>query len=148
MVAYDEQIKTACLYGYLNQYYVICSEDEEKCFKDGDCDTYEGYKAAYYNKAQLDVFLESFFPIADNERIIVDFDVDYFNSELELDSKFFEKIAPVLKKADAITIAKEMKQFEDLRESADFTHERAIDLLKKGLRLVLETEYERRAIKS
>ena len=70
--------------------------------------------------------------------IIVDFDVDFFNLETELNDEFFEKIAPILKRADAITIAKEKWHFEDLRKTPGFLHERAITLLLKGLESVMQ----------
>ena len=138
MVAYDEQIKVACRYGYLNKYYVICNEDKETCLINADCDKFEGYKAAYFNKAHLDDFLESFLPRINDESIIVDFDVDFFNSENELNQEFFERIAQLLTKADAITIAKEKWHFENLRKSSDFKHEEAIVLLLNRLKTVIQ----------
>lgn len=137
MIAHDEQIKTACKYGYLQQYFVICSENEDECISAGNTDQDEGYHATYINKFGIDAFLDDFLPKLENSHVIVDFDLDFFNSVSELDKKFFEKIAPILKNADAITIAREKWHFEDLRESSDFSHEKAIELLLEGLKSVM-----------
>lgn len=133
MIAYDEQIKAACQCGFLKEYYVICAENEGECLFAEENDAYEGYKAKYFNKKQIDIFLNEILPLKPESKIIVDFDLDYFNSEIDLDEVFFEKISPLLKAADAITVAKEKWHFENLRLSSEFVHEKALEMLIERL---------------
>lgn len=87
---------------------------------------------------QIDDFLKDNIEEILNGPLILDFDVDFFHSPSELSTEFFSKIAPLIKRADAITIAREQWHFEDLRTSDDFTHEAAINMLIEGIRYALE----------
>lgn len=138
MVAYDEQIKTACKYGYLDKYCLMCTEDIRECISGAESDKYEGYDATYLNKEQMDDFIKYAQPNLMNDDLIVDFDVDYFNAEKELERDFFEQMSPLLIQADAITIAKEKWHFEALRKSLSFSHDKALEMLIDGIKVILE----------
>lgn len=109
----SEQILTAYAMEYLESYTVIHRDSAYGYERD---DRLNGLNARYIcasNFSNKD--LESVcMPIA------LDFDLDYFRSESDMDKEFFEKIKSLIKNASVITIAREPKYFEFCKTDKNF----------------------------
>lgn len=71
---------------------------------------------------------------------ILDFDLDYFRCAADMDDNFFASIRPLVKKAVAITIAKEPECFEFVNIDSSFTNQVALETLIEGIKSILESE--------
>lgn len=108
-----EQIITAYALGYINSYTVIHRDFAAGYEQD---DRFNGLDARYINEQ---CFYKSNFeslrlPLA------LDFDLDYFRNESDMNKEFFERIKPLIKNASVITIAREPKYFESCKTDDKF----------------------------
>ena len=111
-----EQILCGVDFGYVLSYVVVNRED-------GVGSEYEridrmvGYQATYISRESWEKWnVERI-----QEPLIVDFDLDFFGSPNDFDDKFKSVVAPLLRKAVAITIAKEPRYFEACRTQDGYT---------------------------
>lgn len=125
-----EQIKTAYDFGYLQSYTVV-----HKLGADGyeEYDKEMGYKCRYYCNDNFE--WNSIFEI--NDPVIVDFDLDYFNSGEDFSNDFVSNILPILKRAVGVTIASEPEYFNELKKESslllDDALKRLLDIIKEAL---------------
>ena len=57
---------------------------------------------------------------------MVDFDLDFFGASSDFDEEFIANITPLIKRATAITIAREPKFFEACRTDKNYTNKQAL----------------------
>lgn len=128
----DEQILTGVDLGYLSSYTVITKEEGTGSGYEHD-DRMLGYAAKYLSKESWNQ--EMVDTIADP--LVVDFDLDFFGAASDFGEEFMAKIVPLIKRATAITIAKEPKFFKSCRTDESYTNEMALtqllDFIKKAL---------------
>ena len=127
----SEHIKTAYMFGYLKTYTVIhkLSEHDLKIYKSEYEieDRERGYDSAYYHYKHIEWEKLSLI----GEPLIVDFDLDYFNSRNDLGVDFEQNICPILKRASGITIATEPEWFDKCNLDKTFSNDEALDMLIK-----------------
>jgi hypothetical protein len=127
----SEQIKTAYDFKYLASYTII-----HKLGETGyeEYDKRKGYNCKYfeYNKIDWDFLNET------KDPIVVDFDLDFFNSREEITEELISKLKPILKRAKAITIAEEPYYFNKLKIQSDFTEKEALLILMELLKKAIE----------
>ena len=70
--------------------------------------------------------------------LVVDFDLDFFGAAIDFDEEFITKITPLIKRAVAITIAKEPSFFESCRTDEHYTNEQALTHLLHCIRNILD----------
>ena len=129
-----EQILCGVDFGYLLSYMVVNREDGVGSGYEKD-DRRAGYQATYISRESWDEWNVELMP----EPLIVDFDLDFFGSPNDFDDKFENKVAPLLKKAVAITIAKEPKYFECCKTQENYTVEAALTQLLDFIEEALES---------
>ena len=69
-----------------------------------------------------------------DDPLVVDFDLDFFGCSTDFDDVFKQKVTPLLKRAKAITIAREPKFFEDCKTADNYTNEQALEQLLSFIR--------------
>ena len=119
--------------GYLLSYVVVNRKDGVGIEYEKD-DRMRGYQATYISRESWKKLDAQQMP----EPLVVDFDLDFFGSSGDFDDEFKSKVAPLLKKAIAITIAKEPRFFEDCRTQEDYTVEEALTQLINFIKETLE----------
>lgn len=129
-----EQILCGVDFGYLLSYVVVNREDGVGSGYEKD-DRRAGYQATYISRESWDEWNVELMP----EPLIVDFDLDFFGSPNDFDDKFKNKVAPLLKKTMAITIAKEAKYFECCKTQENYTVEAALTQLLDFIEEALES---------
>ena len=72
-----------------------------------------------------------------NDPLVVDFDLDFFGAASDFDEEFIAKITPLVKRAVAITIAREPYFFESCRTDKHYTNEQALSHLLHCIRNIL-----------
>ena len=125
-----EQILTGADWGYLASYTVITRSDHPDYARD---DRLMGYDAAYLSKASWD----SWSGEQVREPLLADFDLDFFGCSTDFDGTFRAKAAPLGRRADACTIAREPSFFDECKTSPDYTNVQALEQLVSFLREVL-----------
>lgn len=128
-----EQILCGVDFGYLLSYVVVNRTDGVGSGYEKD-DRMAGYQATYISRESWEKWNVEQMP----EPLIVDFDLDFFGNSNDFDDKLRGKVAPLLKKAVAITIAKEPHFFEDCRTQEDYTVEKALTQLIGFIKETLE----------
>lgn len=128
----DEQILTGMDLGYLSSYAVITKEEGTGAGYERD-DRMLGYAATYLSKESWNQEIVD--TIADP--LVVDFDLDFFGASSDFDKEFLSKIVPLIKRATAITIAKEPKFFESCRTDENYTNEMALTQLLNFIKSAL-----------
>lgn len=122
----SEQIQTSCFFGYIDKYIVVSHLNDESSQRMQCEDIYEGYDAKYISKDDMfNANLELTKPY------ILDIDLDFFVSKKDFDKRFIEWINPIVQNAVAITIAKEPKYFNELKDDTNFSNEEALQLVIK-----------------
>ena len=126
-----EHILTACALGYLKSYTIVHHDD---AYGYEDDDRFNGLDARYI---ESDIFatlssLNVPLPVA------LDFDLDYFRCEGDLNDTFFQKISSLVKNSSVITIAREPKYFEACKSDPKFSLTQAEKLLINGLESILK----------
>lgn len=141
-VEYDEQIKLSCKCGYLSGYTTIFDTgltgvDEASSME--EYDRRQKYNARYISREKWNAEHSE---IVKNLPLpcILDFDLDYFRCAADMDDNFFASIRPLVKKAVAITIAKEPECFEFVNIDSSFTNQVALETLIEGIKSILESE--------
>lgn len=123
----DEHIILACDFGYLNNYTVICDEktyNESLDLQAPDVDN--DYNAKYYSRLQWNTNYENICR-ALKKPLILDIDLDFFRSNLDMDETFKKSIKSLLNDVEVITIAKEPNFFKS--SDSSFTNEYALETL-------------------
>lgn len=129
----DEHILAGMDLGYLSSYTVVTREGDEALGYEHD-DRMLGYNATYLSRESWDQ--EMFSNIGDP--LVVDFDLDFFGAAIDFDEEFITKITPLIKRAVAITIAKEPSFFESCRTDEHYTNEQALTHLLHCIRNILD----------
>ncbi len=127
-----EQIITSCDFGYLSSYMIVNRTDGEGESYEVD-DRLNGYRATYISKESLDRLM----PEKISDPIAVDFDLDFFGSLDDYDDRLKSKIAPLIKRATVITIAREESYFESCKVDKSFRNEDALQRLLDFIRDIL-----------
>lgn len=117
-----EQIKTAYRFGYIKAYTVVHKLEAEGY---EEYDREMGYECEYHRYPCIDWKRLS----SIKEPLIVDFDLDYFNSREDFDVDLGKNIRPLLKRAVGITIATEPDYFHALKKEDDFSLDEALEKL-------------------
>lgn len=120
----DEHICTADMLDYLKSYTIICNEDTDEAKDFQNQDRYNGYDATYYSKYDIDSIRLSV-----QSPIVLDFDLDYFNSRRDFSEAFIKMVNPLIKRAEVITVAREPKFFEMCKTDDDFELDEALSML-------------------
>ena len=128
-----EQILCGIDFGYLLSYIVVNREEGLGGQYEID-DHMLGRPATYLSRESWKRLNEERIP----EPLIVDFDLDFFGSPNDFDDEFKCVVAPLLKKAVAITIAKEPKYFEYCKMQKDYSVKEALKQLIDFIKEVLE----------
>lgn len=128
----SEQILTGVDLGYLSSYTVVTKEEGSGPVYQHD-DRQAGYNSTYlsrefWNQEVIDGIYDP---------VIVDFDLDFFGAASDFDEAFISAIAPLIKRAVAITIAREPKYFECCKTDEQYTNEMALTQLLNCIRSVL-----------
>lgn len=89
-----------------------------------------GYNATYLSRESWEVWSGGYI----NDPVVVDFDLDFFGCSAEFDDNFKQKVTSLLKRAKAITIAREPKFFETCKTADDYTNEQALEQLLSFIR--------------
>ncbi len=118
----DEHILTADYFGYIKSYNVICDLDDFEAKTYENEDRIRGYDAKYYVREQQNEINYDDIEMP----VILDFDLDYFINDKCINYKFKKTIAPLVKKASVITIAKEPEYFNQCKMQNDYTNEKAL----------------------
>lgn len=129
-----EQILCGVDFGYLLSYVVVNRQDGVGTGYEKD-DRMRGYQATYISRESWEKWNVEQVP----EPLILDFDLDFFGDPNDFDDKFKNKVAPLLKKSVAITIAKEPQFFECCRTQDDYTGEEALTQLIDFIKGTLES---------
>lgn len=130
-----EQILCGVDLDYLSSYTVVNREDGVGTGYERD-DRMMGYKATYTSRETWDLWDEK----KVEDPIILDFDLDFFGKETDFDDDFTRKVSPLVKRAKAITIAREPKFFEYCKQDERYTNDKALEQL---LSLIKESLSER-----
>lgn len=128
-----EQILCGVDFGYLLSYVVVNRGDGAGIGYQED-DRIAGYQATYISRESWGKWDVDQVP----EPLIVDFDLDFFGNPNDFDDELKSKVAPLLKKAVAITIAKEPQFFEACRTQEGYTVEEALTQLMDFIKETLE----------
>ncbi|MBE5893378.1 MAG: hypothetical protein E7286_08340 [Lachnospiraceae bacterium] len=129
----DEHILTADYFGYIKSYNVICDLDDFEAKGYESDDRVRGYDAKYFVREQ-----QSKINYNDIELpIILDFDLDYFIHDNCINEELKKAIAPLVKNATLITIAKEPEYFEQCKMQNDYTNKKALEDLLLMIEQVL-----------
>lgn len=128
----SEQILTGVDLGYLSSYVVVTKERDESLGYERD-DRMLGYNATYLSRESWDQTKIN----AISDPLVVDFDLDFFGASSDFDEEFIANITPLIKRATAITIAREPKFFEICRTEENYTNEMALAQLLNFIRSVL-----------
>ncbi len=115
----DEHILTAVNFGYIREYTIVCNIEPRYVDQFIRADSFDGYKAVYISKESLPIHIDVASPI------VLDIDLDYFNSKEDLSDSFIDTVAPIIKRAELITIAREPSFFEYCRTDNNFSIEDA-----------------------
>lgn len=119
-----EQIFAGMDWGYLPSYTVINREDGASIGYEQD-DRIMGYNATYLSRESWDNWSAE----AVQDPLVVDFDLDFFGCSSDFDDAFKQRAVPLLKRAKAITIAREPKYFRDCRVDESYTNDQALNQL-------------------
>lgn len=120
-VYHDEHIMVGYNMGYLSDFYCICKDRE---------DYTEGYK--HYFVMGEDTGLIQFCDEAMKKEYMLDIDLDFFNTREDCESNR-EILEKLVRGTDIITIARENRYFDYLREDCEWTNDIA---LKRILSLI------------
>ena len=126
-----EQILTGMDWGYLSSYIVINREDGSSFGYERD-DQLMGYNATYLSRESWDTWSAD----SVQDPLVVDFDLDFFGRGSDFNEDFKQKAVPLLKRAKAITIAREPKYFEACKVDESYTNNQA---LRQLLSLIKES---------
>lgn len=126
----SEQILAGVDLEYLSSYTVVTKEDGVGLGYERD-DRMLGYNATYLSKESWNQNIAAII----SDPVIVDFDLDFFGSASDMD--YLTEIAPLIKRAVAITIAKEPKYFEACKTDEYYTNEMALTQLLDLIRGIL-----------
>ena len=142
MVVNDEHIFVADYFDYINGYVVFCnlSIDEVEDFQSQDRSN--GSDATYYTKHKIKEMTDEEITLLCTSPFILDFDLDYFTSPEMFSNEFKEKISVLIRKASAITIAREPDFFKKERSDVDFTNEQALEMLLHLIFEILEFDVD------
>lgn len=124
-----EQILTGADWGYLSSYTIVNREDGVGMGYERD-DRIMGYNATYLSRESWGCWSEENI----DDPLVVDFDLDFFGCSTDFDDVFKQKVTPLLKRAKAITIAREPKFFEDCKTADNYTNEQALEQLLSFIR--------------
>ena len=69
--------------------------------------------------------------------IVLDFDLDYFNSRRDFSEAFIEMVSPLIKRAEVITVAREPKFFEMCKTDCAFELDEALSMLSNIIKNAL-----------
>lgn len=127
----DEQILTGVDLGYLSSYTVVTRDESDSSYETDD--RLLGYNATYLTRHSH--LWRNIYAIPDP--ILLDFDLDYFGSRSDFDSDFMNQIAPLVKRAKAITIAREPIFFEKCRTDEAYTNTMALHQLIECISSIL-----------
>lgn len=128
----DEHILTAVMFEYIKSYTIICAENAYTLSSYQDQDRYNGYNASYFSKNDI-----SEIKLVVQSPVILDFDLDYFNSMDDFCSGFVELIIPLIKRAEVITIAREPHFFELCKVDNEYRVDEAMNTLLELLEKTL-----------
>ena len=128
-----EQVLCGVDFGYLLSYVVVNRKDGCGSELERE-DRLAGYQATYISRESWGNWSTEQIP----EPLIVDFDLDFFGSSNDFDVHFKNVVAPLIKKAVAITIAKEPKYFDYCRTQDSYTVDTALTQLIDFIKEVLE----------
>lgn len=84
-----------------------------------------GYNATYLSRESWDNWSAE----AVQDPLVVDFDLDFFGCSSDFDDAFKQRVVPLLKRAKAITIAREPKYFRDCRVDESYTNDQVLNQL-------------------
>lgn len=139
----DEQIKTAVKYDYLHGYLIICDMSTQECGDYQMEDRRSGYtNAEYRTRGEALLALKQKMGSLLEQPLIIDFDLDFFRNEDDFSSELFQLISPLLKAADAITIATEPDHFNQLKTQSKLSEEMALKLLLRSIDARIVDEHE------
>lgn len=128
-VSYDEQILTAYKFDYITGYHVFCSLSNDELIEYERDDRRRGINAFYHARASICNMQDEQIQQLCNNPFILDFDLDYFTTAKIFDEVFTYKLAPLIKKASIITIARERDCFDEKRIDESFQNNEALHLL-------------------
>lgn len=131
----DEQIMCGMDLGYLQSYTVVNRENSE-AEEYESYDKLNGYAATYTDRKKWNLWNSE----EVTDPIIVDFDLDFFGKETDIDEEFVRKVSPLIKRARAITIATEPKFFEECKEDKTFTNDKALEQLLSFIAVALDNQ--------
>lgn len=135
MVANDEQILVADYFEYIDEYVVFCALSAEDALENQRTDHSCGLDATYYEKYKIMDFSEKEMSKLCSSPFILDFDLDYFTTPSIFNDAFKNRIGYLIKRAAAITIAREPYYFDEGKTHESFNNQQALDLL---LNLIFE----------
>lgn len=126
----SEQILAGVDLGYLSSYTVVTKDAGVGLEYERD-DRMLGYNATYLSREACNQ------KVVDTvcDPVVVDFDLDFFGEAL--DFNFLTEVVPLIKRAVAITIAKEPRFFEYCKTDECYTNEMALTQLLNFIRDVL-----------
>ena len=113
-IAYDEQILTASVFGYLNSYVIIHKENDDLD------DKQFGYDSKYIRHEE---FASGNQPEL-RTPLILDIDLDYFGEKKDI-SEWAKRSEEYIKAADVITIARESEWVERCKTDSTFDSKQA-----------------------
>ena len=122
-----EQILSGVNFGYLSSYTIVNRYDH---FDYERVDRQNGYNATYLSRESWTNWSDT----SINDPLVVDFDLDFFGCSTDFDDAFKQKVTPLLKRAKAITIAREPQFFEYCKTADDYTNEQALEQLLSFIR--------------
>ena len=129
-----DHIETAMALGHLSSYIVVHRENEFT-IDSNDCEDLNTENRKFFHRENIDwsvlYNIESPF--------VLDFDMDYFHNISDMDNVFKKQIAPLIRRAEVITIALESYFFEFHKEDDSiFTSDLALHELKEIIKYALE----------
>ena len=96
-------------------------------------DKVNGYDAKYFiREQQFSIDYDSI-----EAPLILDFDLDYFITDDSINDKLKNCIAPIIKKASVITIAREPEYFDKCKIQSNYYNTKALNNLLKMIEEVL-----------
>lgn len=127
-----EQILCGVDFGYLLSFIVI-NRTDDVAIEYEQQDRTAGYNSTYSSREQWG----NWDSIRVKTPFILDFDLDFFGKESDFDAEFIAIVSPLIKKAVAITVAREPKYFEECKQDKNYTNDKALSQLLSLIRSVL-----------
>lgn len=129
LVAHDEQIMVADYYDYISGYTIFCDLSEDDANWQQTDDRLDGRNATYYTKHKILDMQEKDIQELCSVPFILDFDLDYFTHPHIINANFQKNVGVLIRRAAAITIAKEPEYFDYEKSDKTFSNDQALKML-------------------